>query len=97
LPDVSCRRLADNEKSVIDGEYRRPAGLLLPIRIKRRFIPDMTNISKVEALRIIHNCAMAYKTNLAHKNLMFITIKNKLPEHFEAKFLPLQLTQAELY
>jgi hypothetical protein len=48
----------------------------------------MNNVSKAEALRIIHNCATAYKANLAHKKLLFITVKNHLPAHFEAVFLP---------
>jgi len=45
-------------------------------------------MSKSEALRIIHNSAVAYKENLVNRNVMFITVNNSKPEIFEASFLP---------
>ena len=36
VPDFEHRWLADSEKSVIEGEYRRPMGLLLPFKILYR-------------------------------------------------------------
>ena len=43
---------------------------------------------KTEALRIIHNCALSYKQNLAHKNLLFVTTQDTKTTCFETAFLP---------
>jgi len=43
--------------------------------------------TKAEALRIIHNGAIAYKNNLANKNVLFVTLVNGKTEVFEAAFL----------
>ena len=48
----------------------------------------MRSKSKVEALRIIHNSAVAYKTNLLNMNVMFVASKDDIMQIFEAKFLP---------
>jgi len=48
----------------------------------------MRNINKKDALSIIFNCASAYKENLVHKNLLFITIKENKASFFETTFLP---------
>ena len=44
--------------------------------------------SKTEALRIIHNSAVAFQNNLANKNVMFVTVVDGKAELFEASFLP---------
>jgi len=44
--------------------------------------------NKAEALRIIHNSAVAYKNNLLNRNVMFVALKDELTLIFEAKFLP---------
>ena len=44
--------------------------------------------TKAEALRIIHNGAVAYQNNLANKNVLFVTLVNGKTEQFEASFLP---------
>jgi hypothetical protein len=44
--------------------------------------------SKAEALRIIHNSAVAYKTNLLNRNVMFVALKDDIMQFFETKFLP---------
>lgn len=48
----------------------------------------MRRKTKEQALRIIHKCALAYKDNLAHKNLMFVTLRDSTATHFEVVFLP---------
>jgi len=44
--------------------------------------------NKAEALRIIHNSAVAYKNNLLNRNVMFVALKDEATLIFEAKFLP---------
>jgi len=44
--------------------------------------------TKAEALRIIHNSAVAYKSNLLNKNVMFVALKDEITQLFETKFLP---------
>jgi len=44
--------------------------------------------TKAEALRIIHNSAVAYKNNLLNKNIMFVAYKDEVTQLFETKFLP---------
>jgi len=44
--------------------------------------------TKSEALRIIHNGAVAYQNNLVNKNVLFVTLVNGKTELFEASFLP---------
>jgi len=48
----------------------------------------MKSKTKAEALRIIHNCAVAYKNNLLGKNVMFAASKDDISQIFETKFLP---------
>ena len=48
----------------------------------------MITLVKMEALRAIHNGALAYQENLVHKNLMFVTIQKNTASCFEAAFLP---------
>ena len=48
----------------------------------------MKSITIASALRIIHNCAIKYKNNLSHKNILFITQQNGISTFFEAVFLP---------
>ena len=48
----------------------------------------MNSKSKTEALRIIHNCALLYRENLAHKNVLFVTLCDRNADYFEAAFLP---------
>jgi hypothetical protein len=49
----------------------------------------MRSKTKEEALRIIHNSALAFKENLVHKNVLFLTTNdNGKPACFEAAFLP---------
>ena len=48
----------------------------------------MKSKSYKEALRIIHNCALDYKNNLAHKNILFVTLKDSVAAYFEVAFLP---------
>ena len=59
----------------------------------------MKSKKKQEALRIIHNSALAYKENLVHRNVLFLTLSdNTALAYFEAAFLPrnfLHLTGAE--
>jgi len=58
-----------------------------PIRmIKRNRI--LKSKTKVEALRIIYNSAVAYKNNLLNKNVMFVASKDEVAQMFETKFLP---------
>ena len=42
----------------------------------------------MEALRIIHNSAIAYRNNLLNKNIMFVALKDDVSQVFETKFLP---------
>jgi len=44
--------------------------------------------SKSEALRIIHNSAVAYKATLSNRNVLFIAIRDGKAEPFETSFLP---------
>jgi len=44
--------------------------------------------TKAEALRIIHNSAVAYKNNLLNRNVMFVAEKDDVTQLFETKFLP---------
>jgi hypothetical protein len=44
--------------------------------------------TKAEALKIIHDCAVLYKNNLAGKNLLFITILDNEAIEFETAFMP---------
>ena len=44
--------------------------------------------TKSGALRIIHNGAVAYKNNLANKNVLFATVIGGKTELFEVSFLP---------
>jgi len=48
----------------------------------------MKSKTKQEVLRIIHNSALAYKENLVHKNVLFLTLSTSVATHFEAAFLP---------
>jgi len=43
--------------------------------------------TKTEALRIIHNSALAYQNNLVNKNVLFITVNNGKADLFESSFL----------
>ena len=43
--------------------------------------------TKSEALRIIHNSALAYQNNLSGKNVLFIAVNNGKADPFEASFL----------
>ena len=43
--------------------------------------------TKSEALRIIHNGALAYHNNLANKNVLFVAVDNGKADPFEASFL----------
>ena len=81
-----CRWLAGSGKSVVNGE-RRPTGLTLPICITGRYTLDMSK-TKSEALRIIHNGAVAYQNNLVNKNVFFVTVIDGKAAQFEASFLP---------
>ena len=47
----------------------------------------MRSKTKAEALRIIHNSAVAYKNNLLNKNVMFVASKDDVTQIFETKFL----------
>ena len=44
--------------------------------------------TKLEALRIIHNSAVAYQKNLLNKNVLFIAVNHGKAEPYEASFLP---------
>ena len=48
----------------------------------------MKSKTKREALRIIHSSALAYKENLVHNNVLFLTLGASEATHFEAAFLP---------
>ena len=48
----------------------------------------MKNLSKKEALALIHKCAVAYSENLVHKNILFVTVSGETASCFEAAFLP---------
>jgi len=80
------RQLADSIKSVING-VRYIYGLPHPIRIITR-VGILKSKTKAEALRIIHNSAVAYKNNLLNKNVMFVASKDEETQLFETKFLP---------
>ena len=67
--------------------WRYTYGLPHPIRTKTKEA-EMRTKSKAEVLRILHNSAIAYKTNLLNRNVMFIASKEKQTLVFEAKFLP---------
>jgi len=67
--------------------WRHAYGLPHPIRTRAKEA-EMKTKSKAEALRILHNSAIAYKTNLLNKNVMFIASKEAQTLVFEAKFLP---------
>ena len=47
----------------------------------------MVQMTKAQARRIIHNCATAYRDNLANKNILFIAERDEKHEYFEALFL----------
>jgi hypothetical protein len=59
------------EKSVDNGEYRRPAGLLLPVIFILGATSHIGVLSKNEAIGIIHECAVLYIKNLSGKNVLF--------------------------
>ena len=44
--------------------------------------------TKSEALRIIHNGAVAYQANLSGNNVLFVTVVGGTPGLFETSFLP---------
>jgi len=84
-PGRMYRKLADSIKSVINGvgyTYELPH----PIRIMR--VNILKSKTKAEALRILHNSAVAYKNNLLNRNVMFVASKNEIAQLFETKFLP---------
>jgi len=80
------RQLADSTKSVING-VGYTYGLPRPIRMVTR-TTILKSKTKAEALRIIHNSAVAYKNNLLNKNVMFVAFKDEVTQLFETKFLP---------
>ena len=47
----------------------------------------MLPMTKTQARRIIHNCAMTYRDNLANRNVLFIAERDNRHDHFEALFL----------
>ena len=56
-------------------------------------------MKKEAAIKIITECAKAYRENLANKNLLFLFGTSRTPEYFEASFLPrnfLHLTGVKL-
>ena len=44
--------------------------------------------TKIEAIKIIHDCAALYRNNLTGKKLLFITIRNNGVASFESLFMP---------
>jgi hypothetical protein len=77
--------LADSDNQPLRG-YLRPTGLVLPYILTQG--QKMVNLTKKEALSIIHDCAVAYRTNLVHKNLLIISVHKGTASYFEVAFLP---------
>ena len=48
----------------------------------------MSQRTKTEAVKIIHDCAVLYRNNLAGKSLLFVTTRNDDAAAFEAVFFP---------
>ena len=44
--------------------------------------------NKEEIIRIVNKCALEYKENLSHKNILFVTTTVNESASFEALFLP---------
>lgn len=49
---------------------------------------EMNKIEKNKILKIIFECAIKYKENLANKNILFIYYENNVLKYIETKFLP---------
>ena len=97
-----CRRLASSEKLVASlpdecaGGWRaaynqsfigRSADLRAVTPYKNLWSEIMSQMTKTQACRIIHNCAIAYRDNLANRNVLFIAERDGRHDYFEALFL----------
>jgi len=47
----------------------------------------MIQVTKSQARRIIHNCAIAYRDSLVNRNVLFIAERDDILDYFEALFL----------
>ena len=47
----------------------------------------MQPMTKTQACRIVHNCAVVYRDNLVNKNVLFIAERDRIYDYFEALFL----------
>ena len=80
-----CRWLADSGKSAVMGSSQFCGAAAPRLNLKDALFPML---SKADAIRVIHNNAMAYKNNLTNKNLLFFTLCQGEYASLEVAFLP---------